>query len=247
MGLNHAGEGTNEYGDQTGLMGYSYGSFTTRMCFNNAKSWQLGWYGLKRETLDFSQRGGFNGTLVGVNDYQHVAATGRYVVVKIVGGTAGDLFVGFNRKAGINADTPEGVNQVTVQNQLGTGKSWLQAKLSAGGQFNVTNFRNTNRTLIIKVTSINLSQNPSFANVIIHMNGCPPGQCGTECYVPCPPPPTPPPTFHPTLPPTPPPTYPPTLPPTPPPTSPATPPPTNSPTASPTPLPTSPPTQQTAP
>ena len=124
------------------------------MCYNNAKSWQLGWYGLNIETLDFSQRGGFNGTLVGVNDYQNAAATGKYVVVKIVGGTTGDLYVGFNRQLGINANTQEAFNQVTVQLQQGTGKSSLQAKLSAGGQLNVTNFQNTNKTLIIKVTSI---------------------------------------------------------------------------------------------
>jgi hypothetical protein len=241
LGLNHAGEGSEEYGDQTGFMGYSYASFTTKMCYNNAKSWQLGWYGLKRETLDFSQRGGFNGTFVGVNDY--LSTTGNYVVVKIVGGTSGDFFVGFNRQTGINADTQEATNQVTIQRQVGTGKSSLLAKLSAGGEFTVTNFQGT-KSLIVKVTTINLSQSPSFANIMIYVDGCPPGQCGTQCNVPCP---TPPPTMPPTTaPPTPPPTNPPTTPPptnpptTPPPTNPpTTPPPTNPPT---TPPPTQPPT-----
>ena len=205
LGLNHASEGTDEYGDQTGFMGYSYGSFTTKMCYNNAKSWQLGWYGLKNETLDFSKRGGFNGTLVGVNDYQNAAATGKYVVVKIVGGTAGDFFVGFNRQTGINSNTQEAFNQVTVQRQVGKGKSSLLAKLSAGGQLNVTNFQNT-KSLIITVTTINVSQTPSFADVMIYVDGCPPGQCGTECHVLCRTPPTPPPTAAP-KPPTPPPAH----------------------------------------
>ena len=156
LGLYHAGEGNDEYGDETGFMGYSYASFETKMCYNNAKSWQLGWYGLKHETLDFSQRGGFSGALVGVDDYQNAAAAGKYVVVKIVGGAAGDLFVGFNRRKGINAQTQEGMDLVTIQRQVGTGTSSLQAKLSAGGQFNVANFQN-NKSLIIKVLNINLS------------------------------------------------------------------------------------------
>jgi hypothetical protein len=29
-------------------MGYSYGDSDTKMCFNGAKSWQLGWYAYKR-------------------------------------------------------------------------------------------------------------------------------------------------------------------------------------------------------
>jgi hypothetical protein len=51
LGLHHAGEGGSEYADKSGFMGYSYGydefelsGHKTKMCYNPAKSWQLGWY-----------------------------------------------------------------------------------------------------------------------------------------------------------------------------------------------------------
>jgi hypothetical protein len=44
INLAHSGEGTAEYADQTGMMGYSYSEDEgPAMCFNNAKMWQLGW------------------------------------------------------------------------------------------------------------------------------------------------------------------------------------------------------------
>jgi hypothetical protein len=64
--LAHAGEGTEEYGDQSGMMGYSYSEDSTKMCFNPAKSWQLGWYSDKRIELDMKARGPFSGELIGL-------------------------------------------------------------------------------------------------------------------------------------------------------------------------------------
>jgi hypothetical protein len=44
MNLMHAGQGTLEYGDQSGMMGYSYSqNDAPKMCFNAAKSSDLGW------------------------------------------------------------------------------------------------------------------------------------------------------------------------------------------------------------
>lgn len=241
LGLNHAGETTDTYGDQTGMMGYSYASFTTRMCYNPAKSWQLGWYSMKHEVLDFNQRGGFGGSLVGINDYQHIGASGKYVHLRIPGSTE-DLYIGFNRRIGINANTQEGFNMVTVQGQLGNSASFLRAKLGVGGKYVVTDFLNS-KDLIIEVTTINLTASPSYADVIVQLEGCPPGACGTECNTPCifpTAPPTHAPTGTPTTTPTAPPTTEPIVLPTVPPTVPLTPAPT--PTIPPTPAPTPKPT-----
>ncbi len=183
LGLNHAGEGTIKYADQTGFMGYSYARFNQKMCYNPAKSWQLNWYSLQRETLNFNERGGFAGSLVGIDHYQQSGTTGKYVHLKIPGATE-TLYIGFNRNTGINANTQEGWNQVTVQAQATTGLSDLRAKLSTGGQYVVNQFLDQ-KDLIIMVTSIQQSSNPPYADVSVYLAGCPPGQCGSECFTFC--------------------------------------------------------------
>lgn len=183
LGLSHAGEGILKYADQTGFMGYSYAVFNQKMCYNPAKSWQMGWYSQRRMVLDFSQRGGFAGSLIGITDYQHTAAVDKFVHLMIPGPTE-NLYIGFNRNTGINANTQEGWNQVVVQAQNGTGVSDLRAKLRAGGEYVVDQHLNQ-RKLIIKVTSINLAASPAYADVNVYLEDCPPGQCGTVCNSPC--------------------------------------------------------------
>jgi hypothetical protein len=42
LGFHHSGEGSAEYADQSGMMGYSYSQDDgPKMCFNGAKSWQV--------------------------------------------------------------------------------------------------------------------------------------------------------------------------------------------------------------
>jgi len=141
IGLHHSGEynGTDsarEYGDQTDLMGFSYRSDDTPvMCFNAAKSWDLGWYVDKQINLDPNTDLGpevVSFTLNGVNDYGD-DAVGRYIVVKI-----GNFFIGYNRAAGINEGVQEAANQVTVIERLGSdadSKSKLAGRLSPGDNY----------------------------------------------------------------------------------------------------------------
>jgi len=141
IGLHHSGENTGtdsaqEYGDQTGYMGFSYKSDDAPiMCFNPAKSFDLGWYVDKQIDLDpnsdLSQEV-ISFTLNGVADYGDMTA-GRYIVVKI-----GNFFIGYNRKAGINQGVMEAGNQVTVIERLGSdadSKSKLAARLNPGDNF----------------------------------------------------------------------------------------------------------------
>jgi hypothetical protein len=171
LNLAHAWEGSSEYADQTGMMGFSYSEDDTKMCYNPAKSWQLGWYSLRRTSVDFSNGGGFSGKLIGVDNYEHTASSGKYVNVKVSGSSSAvDVFVGFNLDAGINSGTKEGRNQVTVHTQEGSGKSDLVAKLSAGSIHTIENFQG-DKTLSIKVNSIDISASPPFADVDIFV-GC---------------------------------------------------------------------------
>lgn len=185
LDLEHAGEGSEEYGDQTGMMGYSYSDDTTRMCYNPAKSWQLNWYLLRRIDLNLSKRGGFSGNLIGINNYEDTTSAGKFVNVKVSGtGSAEKVFVGFNLNAGINSGTKEGKNQVTVHTQTGTGESSLVAKLGATNTHTIPGFEG-GKTLNIRVKSIDTSATPPFADVDIYLQGCAPGVCGPQCNACC--------------------------------------------------------------
>jgi hypothetical protein len=171
LNLAHAGEGSSEYADQTGMMGFSYSEDDTKMCYNPANSWQLGWYSLRRTSVDFSNGGSFRGKLIGVDNYEHTGSSDKYVNVKVSGSSSAvDVFVGFNLDAGINSGTKEGSNQVTVHTQEGSGKSDLVAKLSAKRVYTIENFHG-DKTLSIQVNSIERSASPPFAAVDIFV-GC---------------------------------------------------------------------------
>jgi len=48
LGYHDSGLGTDQYGDQSDMMGYSYDrNERPLMCFNAAKSWYLNWYSIR--------------------------------------------------------------------------------------------------------------------------------------------------------------------------------------------------------
>lgn len=155
-------------------MGYSYSQDEgPRMCFNNAKNWQLGFYS-DRRTIAFPLAASWTGDLVGLAEYNK-ASNGQNVIVKVEGHTI-DYYVGFNRKVGINSGTVEGGDQVTIQSRsLGQGyaASLLEAKLSAGGTFVINNFGGTTETVTIEVVSINTATQPGTATVKVYKEQSP--------------------------------------------------------------------------
>lgn len=136
------------------LQGYSY-TWMGRpvQCFNPAKSWQLGWYSSQTLELDPLTDGPFAGTLVGVSDFEDVTST-RYVVLKIESGDR-DLYVGYNRRKGINRGTQQGIDKILVVEQgEGYSQSYKLRQLSLGETFTVSNFRSTDQNLVIRFTSV---------------------------------------------------------------------------------------------
>ena len=152
-------------------MGYSYGSDNfPKMCFNAAKSWQLGWYTDRSITVN-PLKAAWSGRLVGIPDYSTTANGGEVVLVKINTSSDTDYYMMFNRRAGITAETSEAGDQVVIETQGSEGstyaKSFLVAKLSAGGQYKVSNFDGSGRTVTITVTTINLAASVAYADVSI--------------------------------------------------------------------------------
>mmetsp|Transcript_25606 Transcript_25606/g.73681 ORF Transcript_25606/g.73681 Transcript_25606/m.73681 type:complete len:124 (+) Transcript_25606:369-740(+) len=110
------------------------------MCYNLAKSSHIGLYSLKSTLLDFYEpRDGIIGDTVGIDNYEHPKSDGNFVNITVPGESE-DIFIGFNDKSGINADTREAVDQITVAGQFQDNASNLRAKLDVGEQYIKSNF-----------------------------------------------------------------------------------------------------------
>ena len=235
LNLAHSGEGTNVYGDQSGMMGYSYSQDDgPKMCFNAAKSWQLRWYEDKHITVN-PLVSGWEGDMVGIVDYSIISNDERVLLQIDVPGNTTDYYVNYNRKplTGFNSGTVEGGNQLLVTSQGGSGTSYsessLLSKMNAGGSYTITNFGGTSESVTIKFVSINTTGPYYVARVSVSILTPSPTPAPTPALTPVPTSaaPTPAPTLAPTLDSTPAPT-----------TAQSTGPPTNAPTSFSTPAPT---------
>jgi hypothetical protein len=164
LGLSHSGQGSDPYGDRSGMMvrqslvgntfrqvlsccpvsifsfdflsiqGYSYG-------MNDAP--QMCFNPSKSWKLGWysGQRGEFDGSrnskryfMVGVVDYDD-SDNSKRVVVKVVSGGQSNFYIGYNRKRGFNGGTQEAGDQIVVVEAEDSYKgSNLVGKLSVGGE-----------------------------------------------------------------------------------------------------------------
>ena len=154
------------------MMGYSYSEYNgPLMCFNGAKSWQLGWYKDKHVVFNVVD-GSWSGKLVG-----HVhkkSAIDEKVILKLNTQSDTDYYVSFNCNADHNSGTVEGGNQVTIQRMGGEGNEYaaseLVAKLNAGGEYVINNFDNSGLPLTLRVNNINTAgslQYPPYADISV--------------------------------------------------------------------------------
>ena len=83
------------------------------MCFNAAKSWQLGWYTDRH--AEFQPELGHTQvyTMVGVSEYSN-SSDSYAVIVKLSSSSNIGYYIGYNRRSGINSDTGEASNQVAL-------------------------------------------------------------------------------------------------------------------------------------
>jgi hypothetical protein len=174
IGLGHSGEGdlvgSNQYRDQSGNMGFSYSEDDTYMCFNSAKSWQLGWYSNNAITIDAGGVRVYEGDVAGVIE-DPFAINVPQVIKLNTPAVADDFFLNFNRRSGFNSGTKEGGNQVLITKTGNEGNSYspslLLAKLSAGGTWTSDPVFN-GEAVTVTVNSIG-----TRANVKICVGTCP--------------------------------------------------------------------------
>ena len=162
---------TNEYDDQSGLMGYSYSESDTRMCFNNAKNYQLGWFTDAVATV--TKNNIISVSLKGQVNYQPGVSNQDPVIIRIdVSESTENYYVGFNHKSSYNSDTNEYANKVTIHRYQGTGYalSFVEASLGSGQSWN--NGRSGEDRIEVKVISLSTSTSSGRAEVTVVYGGC---------------------------------------------------------------------------
>ena len=187
LGLAHSNE-SGSYKDQSGMMGYSYSQDNGPiMCFNAAKSWQLGWYSDRQQIFN-ADDGIWSGRLIGQVDRDNVDAnTNDKVLLKLNTGTSTDYYAMFNLKEGTNSGTVEGGSQVLITSAGGEGNSYaeseLVAKLSANGEYIILDFDGSGFDLKLVVNTVNTNANPAYADVTVSTACSSNADCddGLEC------------------------------------------------------------------
>jgi hypothetical protein len=140
------------------------------MCFNGAKTWQLGWHSNFHVDLPVGYNFNWNGKLVGFAE-KNVASVSDRMIIRIRS-IRSDYYVHFNRRIGSNSGTQEGGNQVLVACRVpGTGlaMSYLLAKLSSGGTYTIPKFSGSTLSLTIAVEDVYLRTVPARASVSVHL------------------------------------------------------------------------------
>ena len=163
--LKHSSDSTSEYGDKSGMMGFSYKiDDGPAMCFNGPKSWQLGWYSDGHITIHMQSltAPSFSGFLIGVNNYEKNQLGTSKMIIKLHGG-ANNYFVMFNLARGINSGVVEGKNKVMVTSQPDpSSTSIVEAELSSGEEFSVP-YNN----YFIRVSTINFAASVPYAEISV--------------------------------------------------------------------------------
>ena len=97
-------------------MGYGAGVSDTHKCFNSAKMFELEWYNNRVVSIDPARKSEtFDGKVIGVSDYNESTSEHTLVVeIKSFAPDEQNLYLTYNRAEGINADTGEHPNTVTV-------------------------------------------------------------------------------------------------------------------------------------
>ena len=110
LGMGHSGDSSGEYGDESCIMGGGFSENGALLCYNAAKSWQMGWFASRDHTYNVAD-GMWNGRLIGQVDYANGNDSTSKVDLKLNTPGSDDYFVMFNR---IKTGTVESMNKVMI-------------------------------------------------------------------------------------------------------------------------------------
>lgn len=146
LGLQHSGEGGEEYGDSSGYMGYTE-KIDPIMCYNAVNNYQLGWYSVHSFNPITYGIHGDTFSISGVHRYNPNDSE-KFVSVRLVQDSLPqDYYIGYNKAEGINSETQEGGDKVIVFSKDGDTHesvlSWKLAELSLGEMYIIQDFDNS--------------------------------------------------------------------------------------------------------
>ncbi|KAG7374717.1 polymorphic outer membrane domain containing protein [Nitzschia inconspicua] len=194
LGLAHAGEARVEYGDQTGMMGYSYSQDDQYMCFNAVNNYQLQWFpgqyaDVMASTYMASQTFVFNGVesagSIGAANGKKIAVRVRNVYLEdtnlcctnqqyYTGWRTRDIYIGFNYDSGsgINRNSAEYKNRVTVHqknsnNPSAYAQSWLLTALVKGQIYSFPNFDGLGQGHTLNIKFIDQVNEDAFVEMFV--------------------------------------------------------------------------------
>lgn len=151
-------------------MGYSYAyDEAPKICFNGAKSWQLGWYDDKSKSITPSGDFHVAGRIASIVDYPTADAKVLFKIKQSNSEWA--YFLQYNAAKGFNSGTAEGRNKVMITaKQTGNSgnPSTLLSILGVGDSYSILNFDGKlGETLTVGVRAIT----PTEAFITIDLNG----------------------------------------------------------------------------
>jgi hypothetical protein len=173
LNLGHSSQGNDKYGDQTGMMGYSYrSSETPKMCFNAAKAWQLGWYEDKSESFSPGKSGwGYEQTFSIGSIVDYSDNNNNNVLIEIPQPNLRlNYYIGFNAAKGFNSGVREGINKVLVFEKpwIDGNDSLRQADLNGGEAYTIFNFDGVVGNFL-KITVVGINYQTSVAEIFIQL------------------------------------------------------------------------------
>jgi len=180
LGLSHSNEGTQQYADTTGMMGFSYNSDDSpRKCFNAAKAWQLGWYPDQQQSYDplafIGQTTAF--IMNGVNDYG-AGDDQKLITLRLENqqdGADKDYYIGYNRATGPNLQTSEAANKIVLVqkltgNPMNSGMSDKLVELRVGDEYMIggadaDGYNGSNANVIVTYVAVSSDLNDATITV----------------------------------------------------------------------------------
>jgi hypothetical protein len=145
LGLLHSGKGDDDYGDESGYMGYGAISANGPLkCFNAIKSWQLGWY--SDRAVQVSSSSPTKVDLAGVVNYG-LTTSDHAVLVNV---DSGKYYMLYNQASLANSETGDAVNKVAIVAPVSSGSRLLAQLDVSNPRFTVNNYSNGN-DLVVQV------------------------------------------------------------------------------------------------
>ena len=113
----------------------------------------------------------WHGRLLGISDYEN-NPNNDSILLKLESGDPTDWFIGFNRASGINSESQQAQDLVTIHrvnggDGLSYSQSFLKGVLQAGKTATIPNWRLSGYSLVIRVNEINTKDSPGYADVSV--------------------------------------------------------------------------------